>query len=76
MTAKNRTRGAATCVDCGRALAVRISGTDVLHPIGSTDGCPCGGTEFRLLGDGPAPTPGDDRERAAARHTSVESSDL
>ncbi|WP_049928612.1 hypothetical protein [Halopiger goleimassiliensis] len=48
-----RTRGAARCIDCGRALAVWLSGTTVEHPIGSTDGCPCGSTEFRPLGTGP-----------------------
>ncbi|WP_165874859.1 hypothetical protein [Natrarchaeobius oligotrophus] len=49
MTAKDRTRGAARCADCGRAMAVRLSGSAVLHPIGSTNGCPCGGTEFHEL---------------------------
>ena len=50
MTGDHRMRGAARCTDCGRALAVWLSESNVLHPIGSTDGCPCGGTEFRPLG--------------------------
>ncbi|SDR27849.1 hypothetical protein [Natronobacterium texcoconense] len=51
MTVQQRTRGAAQCVDCGRAMAVRITSEETLLPIGSTDGCPCGGTEFRMLGE-------------------------
>ncbi|APW96964.1 hypothetical protein CHINAEXTREME_03900 [Halobiforma lacisalsi AJ5] len=67
MTEENRTRGAAECVDCGRILAVRLAETDVLYPIGSTDGCPCGGTEFRVLGDGDGATNAADRDRSRSR---------
>ncbi|MFC4540932.1 hypothetical protein ACFO5R_03185 [Halosolutus amylolyticus] len=49
MATTQRTRGAARCTDCGRAMAVWLSTGDVVHPIGCTDGCPCGGTKFRVL---------------------------
>ncbi|SEW25267.1 hypothetical protein [Natrinema salifodinae] len=48
MATQSRTRrkAAAQCIDCGTALAVWIS-SDEIRPIGSADGCPCGGTSFR-----------------------------
>ncbi|MDS0476076.1 hypothetical protein [Natrinema sp. 1APR25-10V2] len=46
MAAQSRQKGAARCTDCGRALAVWISSSGT-RPIGSADGCPCGGTSFR-----------------------------
>ncbi len=46
MAAQPRQKGAAQCADCGRVLAAWFS-TDGIRPIGSTDGCPCGGTSFR-----------------------------
>ncbi|WP_265109534.1 hypothetical protein [Halosolutus halophilus] len=49
MATKQRPRGAARCTDCGRAMAVWLSADDAVHSIGCTDGCPCGGTEFRVL---------------------------
>ncbi|WP_222915314.1 hypothetical protein [Natrinema sp. SYSU A 869] len=48
MEAQSRQKGAARCTDCGRALAVWVMGNEV-RPIGSTDGCPCGGTSFRVF---------------------------
>ncbi|MFU8869601.1 hypothetical protein [Natronococcus sp.] len=49
MTDTDRRKGAARCIDCGRALAVWLSSGEI-NPIGSTRGCPCGGTEFDPLG--------------------------
>ncbi|WP_169331190.1 hypothetical protein [Natrinema versiforme] len=48
MEAQSRRKGAARCTDCGRALAVWVS-SDGIRPIGSTDGCPCGSTSFRVF---------------------------
>jgi hypothetical protein len=49
MSSQGRQKGAARCGDCGRALAVWLSSSGEINPIGSTDGCPCGGTEFDVL---------------------------
>ncbi|WP_175416470.1 hypothetical protein [Natrinema versiforme] len=48
MEAQSRRKGAARCTDCGRALAVWLS-PDEVRPIGSSDGCPCGSTSFRVF---------------------------
>ncbi|WP_169331463.1 hypothetical protein [Natrialba asiatica] len=50
MTESTRQRGAARCEACGKALAVWVTSTHKIAPIGSVDGCPCGGSSFRLLG--------------------------
>ncbi|WP_293029185.1 hypothetical protein [Natronococcus sp.] len=50
VTETGRQKGAARCVECGRALAVWLSSSGQINPIGSTGGCPCGGTEFDPLG--------------------------
>jgi hypothetical protein len=49
MTVDGRRKGAARCDDCGRALAVWLLASGEINPIGSTDGCPCGGTSFDVL---------------------------
>ncbi|WP_440766679.1 hypothetical protein [Natronorubrum sp. DTA7] len=48
MTAQSRRKGAARCERCGRALAVWLVSGDV-RPIGSVDGCPCGGSSFTVF---------------------------
>lgn len=50
MTESTRQKGAARCEACGKALAVWVTSTREIFPIGSVDGCPCGGSSFRLLG--------------------------
>lgn len=50
MTESTRQRGAARCEACGKSLAVWITSSREILPIGSVDGCPCGGSSFRLLG--------------------------
>ena len=42
-------RGIAVCVDCGAAYAVREESDGTLLPIGSPDGCSCGGTVFEEM---------------------------
>ncbi|ELY55938.1 hypothetical protein C493_10683 [Natronolimnohabitans innermongolicus JCM 12255] len=49
MSTQTRSRGAASCTECGRVLAVWLSSEGEIHPIGSVNGCPCGSTSFRPL---------------------------
>lgn len=49
MSSKGRQKAAARCTDCGQALAVWLLSSGDVNPIGSADGCPCGGTNFRVL---------------------------
>ncbi|MFP8953219.1 hypothetical protein ACLI4Z_09645 [Natrialbaceae archaeon A-arb3/5] len=44
-----RTKAAARCTECDRAIAVWKEADEHVVPIGSVNGCPCGGTAFRLL---------------------------
>ncbi|WP_187432864.1 hypothetical protein [Natronococcus pandeyae] len=49
MSSETRQKAAACCTDCGQALAVWVSPSGEMNPIGSAAGCPCGGTSFRML---------------------------
>lgn len=44
-----KTKAAARCTECDSAFAVWQSSEGRIVPIGSVDGCSCGGTEFELL---------------------------
>ena len=43
-----RTKAAARCEACGRILAVWLSEGDVI-PIGTGEGCHCGGSSFQVV---------------------------
>ncbi|MFC7214742.1 hypothetical protein ACFQO4_11725 [Saliphagus sp. GCM10025334] len=47
-----RTRTAARCTECERALAAWQFASGKVVPIGSVSGCPCGATSFRVLANG------------------------
>ncbi|WP_207593008.1 hypothetical protein [Halomontanus rarus] len=49
MESNARTKAAGVCEDCGKAFAVFESEDGDVIPIGSRDGCPCGGTSFHVL---------------------------
>ncbi|ELY56103.1 hypothetical protein QA600_12830 [Natronococcus sp. A-GB1] len=49
MTTDTRSKTAAVCENCGKAVAARLSEDGEIRPIGSRRGCSCGGTSFRTL---------------------------
>ncbi len=44
-------RRMAVCTACGSAYAARITSDGTVQPIGSTDGCRCGSSEFEVVGE-------------------------
>lgn len=52
MTDTGPTRVLARCTDCGRTLAANRWPSGSVTFIGQPDGCPCGGTESRIVAGG------------------------